>query len=434
MRFNLEKLDKNFVAVDCSATPEEIEAALAEAYKKVVQKVNLPGFRKGHIPRPILEKQFGKEVLYEDALDYMVTKGYLESLQKFDLHPIAQPKLEAADQLDPAQTYKFKINIEVLPEVKLGQYKQLEVEKKAVQVGEEQIVERLRELQERHAELVLSEKEELEKGDFAMVDFEGYIEGKPFPGGSAQAYTLEIGSGSFIPGFEEQMIGMKVGTEKEIRLKFPDDYQSPGLAGKDVVFKVGLKEIKVKEIPEINDEFAKSIGNFENVAAFKEDLKGKMLSMAQLNAEADFSQAAIDRAVENAAVEVPETLIKQEMEDLMRRFEHNLAYQGLNLEKYMEYFKKTKEELLEEFRPEAVKHVKTDLVLSDIAKTEQIEASEAELNEKIKELSTRYQQANPEKFRRDLEAKGRLSDIRQAIVLEKTADFIKENALPLNAE
>lgn len=430
MQCNLEKLDKNFVAVEVTLSSEEIEEALAESYKKVVQKVTIPGFRKGHIPRPILEKHFGKEVLFEEALDIMVTKGYLEALKKFELHPISQPKLDVKEALDPEKPFEFKITIEVLPEVKLGQYKELEVEKKTVHVDDAQVEERLKSLQERHAEIVLSEKTTLENGDFAVIDFEGYVDAKPFSGGAAQAYTLEIGSGSFIPGFEEQLVGMEVGTEKEIQVKFPENYQSTELAGKDATFKVALKEIKVKEYPELDDEFAKSIGNFQNIAELKEDLKSRMISTAEMNAEADFAQAVIDKAVENAEVDIPDTLIKQEMEDLMHRFEHNLAYQGITLDQYLEYFKKSKEEMMEEFRPDAIKRVKTDLVLSDISKNEKIVISEAELDEKINELAERYQQKNVNKFRRELESKGRLDDIKQAIILEKTADFLKAQAIP----
>lgn len=431
MQFNLEKLDKNFVSVGVSVDTDEIEEALAGAYKRVVNKANLPGFRKGHIPRPILEKHFGKEVLYEDALDIMVSKAYLNALAEFKLEPIAQPQLDAEEALDPSKSFNFKIKLEVLPEVTLGEYKGLEIEKKEVNIDDAQVEERLQLLRERHAEVVLSDKKVLENGDFAVIDFEGFVDGKPFAGGAAQAYSLEIGSGSFIPGFEEQLVGMEVGTEKEIAVTFPKDYQNEELAGKDATFKVTLKEIKVKEYPELDDEFAKSIGKFENLNELKEDLKTRMIAAAEKDAESEFAQAAIDKAVENAKVEIPETLIRQETEDLLNRFEHNLAYQGLNLEQYLNYFKKTKEEIEAEFRPEAVKRVKTDLVLSNIAKAEKIEATEAELDEKINELATRYQQKNVAKFKKELQSKGRLEDIRQAIILEKTADYIKENTKPV---
>lgn len=429
MQFNLEKLDKNLVSVEVSVSTDEIEEALAEAYKRVVKKVNLPGFRKGHVPRPILEKQFGKEVLYEDALDIIVQKAYLQTLTELKLEPIAQPQLDMGETFNPEQEFKFKIKVEVLPEVTLGQYKGLEVEKKAVNIDDAQVEERLQALRERHAEIVVSDKKVLENGDFAVIDFEGFVDGKPFAGGAAQAYTLEIGSGSFIPGFEEQLVGMEVGTEKEIQVKFPEDYHSTELAGKDATFKVSLKEIKVKEYPELDDEFVKSVGKYENLEELKADLKARMQATAEMEAEAAYAQAVIDKAAENAEVDIPETLIKQEAEDLLHRFEHNLAFQGLNLDQYLAYVKKTREEMLEEFMPEARKRVKTDLVLSNIAKAEGIEATDEEVEEKVVELAARYQQKNVAKFKKNLQANGRLEDIRQAIILEKTADFIKENAV-----
>ncbi|HEY8464345.1 MAG TPA: trigger factor [Bacillota bacterium] len=431
MQFNLEKLEKNLVSIEATVSVEEIEEAIAKAYKKVVKKVNLPGFRKGNIPRHILEAHFGKEVFYEDALDIIVPKAYLEALNEFKLEPIDNPQFEVVEPLDAAKPFVFKAKVELLPEVKLGQYKNLQVEKKQVQITPEDIEKQLKVLQERHTELVLSDKEELEKGDFAVIDFEGYIDGKPFTGGAAQAYTLEIGSETFIPGFEDQLIGMKTGTEREITVTFPADYQNSELAGKEAVFKVALKEIKVKEIPELDDEFAKSVGNFENLDELRKDIETKITSMAELEAENVYSEAVIQKAVSNSEVEIPEIMIKQEIEQMMHRFERNLAHQGLNLEKYLEYSKKTREDVLEEFRPEAEKQVKTDLVLNSIAKQENIEVSEAEIDDKVRELAERYQYKNPEKLKQELTSQGRLAQIKQAIILEKTADFLKESAVPL---
>ncbi|TCL68526.1 trigger factor [Hydrogenispora ethanolica] len=434
MQFQREMIDKNFVTLGVTADTEEIKEALAESYKKVVNKVNLPGFRKGHIPRSVLEAHFGKSVLYEEAMEILVTKGYLQALNEMDLNPIDQPKLEMTEAFVEDQPFQFKLVMEVLPEVELGQYKGLEIEKAPVEIGDEQVEERLKSLQERHAELVLSDKTVLENGQFAVIDFEGYIDGKPFAGGAAQAYTLEIGSESFIPGFEEQLVGMKVGEEKELQVTFPNDYPREEFAGKEATFKVVLKEIKVKEVPAIDDEFAKSIGDFEDVAALKADLKAKMTTSAEQEAEVRFQQAAIDKAVENAQVEVPETLIKREMEDLLHRFEHNLTYQGLTLEKYQEYSNKGKEEIMEDFRPEAVKRVKTDLVLNSVAKAEKLEVTEEELTEKLQELATRYQQKDAAKLRKDLEKNGRIADIRQAVLLEKTSDLITSAATAASAQ
>lgn len=429
MQFNLEKLDKNFVSVEVAVDTEEIDTALAEAYKKVVQKVNLPGFRKGHIPRQILEKQFGKEVFFEDALDIMVHNAYRGALDELKLEPIAQPELDVAEGLDPEKPFSFKIKMEVLPQVTLGEYRGLAVEKKTVTINDEQVEERLQALRERHAQIAPSDKQVVETGDFAIIDFEGFVDGTPFAGGAAQGHSLEIGSGSFIPGFEEQLIGMTVGAEKEIAVKFPEDYHGEELAGKDAIFKVSLKEIKVKELPELDDEFAQSIGKFENMAALKADLKTKMTTAAEQETESAYSQAVIDLAVENATVEVPETLIIREMDEMVHQFQHSLAYQGLNFEQYLKYVNKTEDDVLQEFRPDAEKRVKTDLVLTNIAKAEQMDVSETELDEKVTELAGRYQQKNVAKFKKDLKSKGRLEDIKQSILLEKATEFVKGNAV-----
>ena len=430
MQFTLEKLDKNFATVEVQVSPEEIEEALGESYKKVVHKVSIPGFRKGHIPRFILEKQFGKEVLYEDALDIIVPKGYSAALDQYELAPIDQPKLEVVEALDAGKTFVFKATVELMPEVQLGDYKGLTVDKTQVEVSEAQIAERLKALQERHAELILSEKQELEKGDFAVIDFEGYQDGKPFSGGAAQAYSLEIGSGSFIPGFEEQLIGMKIGEEREIGVTFPEDYHNKDLAGHPVQFHVTLKEIKVKEIPALDDEFAQSVGKFENLSQLKEDIAEKIRESAEREADRNYAQAVVDQAVAAATVEVPDVLVKREMEELLHRFEHNLSYQGLTLDQFLGYAHKTQEEVLEDFRPDAVKRVKTDLVLGSIAKQEQLAVDEAEMDAKLQEMAVQYQRKDAAELKKDLAKRGRLEDIRQAILLEKTAAFIKEQAVP----
>lgn len=429
MQFNLEKLDKNFVSVGVVVETDEINAALTEAYKKVVQKVNLPGFRKGHTPRMILEKQFGKEIFFEDALDIMVQNAYRGALDELKLEPIAQPELDVAEGLDPEKPFTFKIKMEILPDVTLGEYKGLTVEKKTVAVDDEQVEKRLQELRERHAQVVPTDKAVLEIGDFAIIDFEGFLDGTPFPGGAAQGHTLEIGSNTFIPGFEEQLVGMEVGADKEITVKFPDDYHGKELAGKDATFKVSLKEIKVKELPELDDDFAQSIGKFETLEDLKADLKAKMITAAQHEAESAYSQAVIDQAVENAVVDVPETLIAREVKEMIHQFQHSLAYQGLNFEQYLKYVNKSEADVLQEFRPDAEKRVKTDLVLTKIAKVEQMDVSETELDVKVSELAGRYQQKDVAKFKKDLKSKGRLEDIKQSILLEKAAEYLKGNAV-----
>lgn len=429
MQFNLNKLEKNLVEVEVSVSVDEIKEVMPQAYKRVANKVSLPGFRKGHVPQPVLEKQFGREVLHEDAIDILVSKAYMEAIEKFELQIINQPSLDVTEAFDESKEFKFKIKMEVLPEVKLGKYKELSIKKEKVEITDAQVEENLKSMQERYAELVLSDKKAVEKGDFAIIDFEGYLDGKAFPGGAGQGHPLEIGSGSFIPGFEEQLIGMEVGTSKDVNVTFPKEYHSEDLAGKEATFKVDLKEIKVKELPELDDEFAKSGSKFETVAEMKADMKAKMQENADREADTNFAQAAIDKAVEAAKVELPEVMVDREIHELMHRFEHNLSYQGIGLEQYLAYIKKTSEELHEDFRPEAEKRVKTDLVLAAIAKAENLEVTDEELDARIEELAGYYQQKNVAKFKKDLESKGRMIDIKDAVLLEKAADFIRANVV-----
>jgi trigger factor len=428
MQSKLLKEEKNRVTLEITVSVVEIATALDAAYRKVIQKVNIPGFRKGHVPRHVLEAQYGKEVLYEDALDIMIPDAYFAAVKEYKLEPIDQPKLDVKEALSPEQPFVFQAEVEVLPKIKLGIYKDLDIKKDKVKVGEDKVVERLAALRERHAELVLSKKELLAKGDFGVIDFEGYIDGKPFPGGAAQAHTLEIGSNSFIPGFEEKLIGMELGSERELDVAFPADYPHAELAGKPVLFKVVLKEIKTKEYPELDDEFAKSLGKFETMAALKQDILEKLTQTAQVEAESNFAQEAVVKATENAKVELPEVLIEREIEDLLHNFQHNLTYQGLTFEQYLEYAKKTADEIKQDFRPEALKRVKTDLVMMAIAKVEGLEVSDAELNTKISDMAARYQEKDPAKLRRELEKRGRLEDIRRALLLERAADLITESA------
>ncbi|MCL6590843.1 MAG: trigger factor [Firmicutes bacterium] len=429
MQFNLEKLDKNFVALTVTVSLEEVEKALAKSYKTVVNKINLPGFRKGHIPRLILEKQFGKEILYEDAVKILVQDGYLAGIKEYDLHPIAQPKFEPVNQFEEGSPFIFKMEIEVLPEVKLGQYKGLTVEKVQKKVTEEDVDLKLKELQERHAELVLSDHTQLAQGDFAVIDYEGYVQGQAFSGGAAQSYTLEIGAGNFIAGFEDQLLGMEIGTERVISVVFPEDYYNQDLAGKKAEFKVKLKEIKVKEYPALDDEFAKSLGKFETLQELRDDLYEKIRKSSEREAELMFGNNAVKVAVDNAEVEIPESMIEQETGEMMRRFEQNLSYRGLSFDQYASYSKKTREEIEQDFRPEAFQRVKTDLVLSKIAKVEDIKITDEELNMKISELAGLYGAKDPAKFRRDLEKRGRLDAIEQSILMEKTTDFLREQSV-----
>lgn len=429
MSSSLERLEKNLVSLELTISPEQIEKALEKAYHIVVKKVSLPGFRKGKIPRKILEAHFGRGVLYEDAIDILVPEAYEAALKEHQLEPIDQPKFDVVKQFEEGSPFVLKATVEVLPEVTLGEYKGLKVEKSEAIVTDEQVEERLKALQERHGELVaVDDRTVLQKGDFAIIDFEGYIDGKPFPGGAGQGQTLEIGGGAFIPGFEEALIGMEVGTEREISVTFPEDYRATELAGKPATFKVTLQEIKVKELPELDDEFAKALG-LDSLDKLKEDFKTRMQEAAERQRDQAWEEAVIAKAVENAQVEVPNVLVEREIDQVIHEFEHNLAYQGLNMEQYMQLAEKNEEAIRAEFTPAAQKRAKTDLVLEAIGKAEHLEASDDEINAKIAEIIQAYPPKDRAKAEKELRKPSRADGLHRALLMEKTIKFLTQNAV-----
>lgn len=430
MQSTIEKHEHNLVSLELTAQPEEVEEALSQAYKKVVKKVSLPGFRKGRVPRGILESHFGKEVLYEEAIEILVSRGYYEAVREHQLEPVDEPKLEVTQGFEDQKPFIFKFEIEVLPEVKLGEYKGLGIKKEVVETTDEDVEKEIHSLQERHAELVVVEKESLEGGDFAVIDFEGYIDGTAFPGGVAQGYTLEIGSNSFIPGFEDGLIGMAPGSEKEVAATFPEDYYNKDLAGKEAVFRVKLHEIKNKELPAVDDEFAKSLRLGETVEELRENIRESLHEYTSQAAQREFEGQVIEKVVEGCTVEISETLIKKEQERLTRDFEHDLSHRGLKLEQYLEAVNQTQEQFLEGLRPEAEMRVKTNLVLSSIAKTEGIQATEGEINEQVERTLQYYPENEREKLRQRMNSASVREGISNSLMMEKTVRFLaEENAL-----
>ncbi len=427
MQSNLDKLEHNRVLLELEADPKEVADAFNQAYKKVVKQINVPGFRKGKTPRLILEKQYGKEVLYQDAMEILISRGYYEALVEHKLEPVDNPKIDFEDGIEEGKPFKFKAEVEVLPEIKLGQYKGISVEKDTPVVTEEEVDKEIKALQDRHAELVSAEKTVVENGDFAVIDFEGYLEGEPFPGGAAQGYTIEVGAGSFIPGFEAGLLGMALEEEKEIKATFPEEYHQPDFAGKEAVFKVKLHEIKVKELPVLDDEFAKSLGNFETMAALKEDLRKRFLENKEKKAQRDFENAVIEKVVANSSVEVTETLINREVDRLIHNVEHDLEERGLKLEEYLKYSERTIDDLRQEFHPQAENRVKTDLVLSAIAKVEGIIVSEDEINERLDYLLQFYPPATKEAMMKEKKANV-IAGINSSLEREKTIKLLVDSA------
>ncbi len=385
-----EKLEGNQGKLTVEVDAEKFNQALDQAFKKVQKQVTVPGFRKGKVPRVIFEQRFGVEALYQDALDIILPEAYAGAVEETGIEPVSQPQIDI-EQIGKGQPLIFTAEVTVKPEVKLGEYKGLEVEKFDIEVTDEDVENELKQLQERHAELVVKEDEPAENGDTVVIDFEGFVDGEAFEGGKAENYALELGSGSFIPGFEDQLVGVKAGDEKEINVTFPEEYHAKELEGKPAVFKVKVHEVKVKELPELNDEFAVDVDDeVETLDALREKIKNRLKEEKEHQAKHARENALIEQAAENAEIDIPEIMIENEQERMLRELEQRLAQQGLNLELYSQFTGQDEDTLKESMRKDAEKRVRVSLTLEAIAKEENIEVTDEEVEEELKKMSETY--------------------------------------------
>lgn len=421
-----EKTEKNLGVLEVEVGAERVSAALDKAFNTVVKKTSIPGFRKGKVPRSIFEARFGVESLYNDAIDILLPEAYSEAVDEADIFPVDRPEIEI-EQFAKGETFKFKAKVTVKPEVKLGEYKGLEVPVAKAEVSEEDVNEELTRLQQRHAELSVLEEGAAENGDVVVIDFDGSVDGVQFEGGQAERYSLELGSNSFIPGFEEQVVGMATGDFKDVSVTFPESYHAVELAGKDAVFKVKLHEIKRKNLPELDDEFAKDVSEFDTLDEFKADLKSQIATRKENEVKAAKETAAVEKAAENAEVEIPEAMISSETENMVRDFDNRLRQQGMNLEMYTGFSGQTTDDLKEQMKEEASKRVRNNLVLEQIAKEENIEVSEEEVTAELEKMAGQFQR-DAEEVRNILAANGSLASLSDEIKLRKTIEVLVENS------
>ncbi|WP_055105579.1 trigger factor [Paenibacillus ihumii] len=432
MKATWEKIEKNLGVLEVEVEAERVSAALDKAFQKVVKKANVPGFRKGKVPRPIFEARFGVESLYQDAIDILLPEVYTEAVEQTDIFPVDRPEVDV-EQFAKGQPFKFKAKVTVKPEVTLGNYKGLEVPVEPVEVTEEEISQELERLQQRHAELIVIDEEAAQNGDTVVIDFDGSVDGVPFEGGQAERYSLELGSGSFIPGFEEQVVGMATGDFKDVTVTFPENYHAEDLASKEAVFKVKVHEIKRKQLPELDDEFAKDVSEFDTLAEYKEDLKKQLLSRKEKDAKAAREGIVVEKASENAEVEIPESMIQSEVQNMVRDFDNRLRSQGMNLEMFLSFSGQTIEDLQEQMKADAEKRVRNNLVLEKIAKEENIVATEEEINKELNDMAEAYKRS-PEEIRNILAANGSLGSLNEDVTLRKTIEFLLENSKEVPAE
>jgi trigger factor len=417
-----EKLENNQGVLTVEVDAAQVDAALDQAFKKVVQKVNIPGFRKGKIPRKIFEARFGVESLYQDALDILLPTAYGQAVREAGIEPVDRPEVDV-EQMGKGQNLIFKATVTVKPEVKLGDYKNLSIESKDFTVTAEDVEAELKRMQERHAELVVVEEGSAQNGDIAMIDFEGFQDGVAFEGGKAENYTLELGSGTFIAGFEEQVIGMQVGEEKEITVTFPEEYHSPNLAGKEAVFKVKLNSLKRKNLPVLDDEFAKDVSEFDTLDELKADIKKKLEEKAEREKDTYVREQLVLKAAENAEIEIPDVMIEQELDQMVNEFAQRLQFQGMNIDLYYQFSGMDETKLRDQLRADATTRVRTALTLEAIGKAENIQVTEEDITEELNKLAGMYGRPADE-LRKIFTAQDGLAGLYRDVQTRKTVDFL----------
>ncbi|SHE87246.1 trigger factor [Desulfofundulus australicus DSM 11792] len=426
MKANAERIEKNTVLLEVEVEADQFSQAMDRAYRKLVKKVNVPGFRPGKAPRIILERHIGKQALVDEAVEMLIPEAYFKAVQDTGIEPVAQPQLELV-QVEEGKPVVFKARVVVKPEVELGEYKGLEVSQPSTEVTPEDVQKELERLQNRHAKLVSLDEGTVEQGDFVTVDFEGRVDGETFEGGQANDYTLEVGNAGLLPGFEEQLIGMAINETRDIKVHFPEDYPKPELSGKEAVFTVTVKAIKRKELAPLDDEFAKDVSEFDTLEELRADLENKLKQAAEARAKSEIRQAVVKKAVENAQVDIPEEMIKNRLAEMMESLERRLMYQGLTLESYLKYSNSSVEDLEERLRPDARDSLKTMLVLDAIAKAENITVSEEEIQAEIERMAKEMQQ-DPAVVRKVVEGQGQLDAVITGLVREKVIQFLVDHA------
>lgn len=421
MLVKVENAEKNVIQLEIEVDAAQFDEGLQKAFVKNAGKFNIPGFRKGKAPRYIVEKFYGEQVLYEDAINVVCPDAYDKAVEENDIHPVDKPEIDIK-QIGKGQNLIFTAKVTIKPEVELGQYQDVEVNKADAMVTADDVDKELEKTAEKNARLITVEDRAVQSGDTAVIDFEGFVDGNPFEGGKGEDYNLVIGSASFIPGFEEQLIGKEAGADVEVNVTFPEDYGKAELAGKPTLFKVKIKEIKLKELPSLDDEFAKDVSEFDTLEEYKNDLRQKLVEKAEHKAEHENEDNVVEKVVENAQVDIPAVMVEKRVEDLVYDFSMRLRYQGLELNKYLEIMGMDAATFRAQFAKRAEGEVKTQLVLEKVGKVENIEVSAEELDEELKKLAENYKQSE-EDFKKQLKLDD-IEYIKGNLIARKTVDFL----------
>lgn len=425
MKVTTEKIDNHKVVLEITVPQEEVKKGLDLAFAKLSKKINIPGFRKGKVPRNVLISKIGKQALLEEAFDIVAPNALNKALVEQNLDPVVRPEVDIIT-LEEEKELVFKATIVPKPEIELGEYKNLKVEKNVEAVTEEQIQNQINNLLNNNAKMVVAENAEIKDGDFAVIDFKGFVDGEAFEGGEGKGYPLQIGSGSFIPGFEEQLVGAKAGDEREVNVVFPVEYHAPNLAGKKAMFKVTINDVKRKEMPTLDDEFVKDVSAFNTVEELKADIKANLEKVAAEKAENAVKSAALKQASDNCKVELPEVMIENRINHMIEELKSGLEGRGMKFEQYLEYVKMDLDAIRNNYREIAAENVKADLMLEAIAKAEDVKVEATDLADEVENMAKAYG-ATPEQVQSIIQQQGRINDLINTVVRKKAVQIILDN-------
>ena len=425
MSVQVEKLEKNMAKLTIEVSAEELEKALQGAYLKNKNKISVPGFRKGKVPRQMVEKMYGPEIFYEDAANALIPEAYEKALDECGEDIVSSPAIDVT-QIEKGKPFIFTAEVALKPEVKLGKYKGVKVEKVDTAVTDEEVDAEINKERENNARNIEVTDRPVKDGDMTVLDFEGFVDGVAFEGGKGENYPLTIGSGAFIPGFEEQLVGAEIGKEVEVNVTFPEDYQAEELKGKAAVFKCTIKEIKEKELPELDDEFAGEVSEFETLEEYKADVKAKLTEKKEKEAKDAREAAVIEAIVKDSEMEIPDAMLETQQKQMVDEFAQRIQMQGLSIDQYFQFTGTTYDKMIEQVKPQAEKRIKSRLVLEAIVKAENIEASEEDYEEEIKVMAEAYQM-EADKVKEMLPEKS-VAQIKEDIAVRKAAEFAVNNA------
>ncbi len=425
MSLQVEKLEKNMAKLTIEVSAEDLEKAMQNAYQKAKGRISIPGFRKGKAPRKMIEQMYGKGIFLEDAANALIPEHYSKALAECELEIVSQPEIDVT-QLEPGKAFIFTAEVAVKPEVTLGEYKGVEVPKAEVEVTEEELEAELKKEQEKNSRTITVEDRAAQNGDIVTIDFEGFVDEVAFDGGKGTEYPLTLGSNTFIPGFEDQLVGAKTGDHVEVNVTFPEEYQAPDLAGKAAVFKCDVKKIEAKELPELDDDFAQDVSEFDTLAEYKESLKKNLAEKKENDALRAKEDAAVDKVIENAQMEIPEAMIQTQTRQMAEDFSRRMQSQGLSMEQYFQFTGLTAEKMMEDMKPQALKRIQTRLVLEKVAEVENIQPSEEEVNEEISKMAEMYKM-EADKLK-ELLGERELEQMKKDMAVQKAVTLLAENA------